>query len=167
MISINEWEIIVFNRHASVPLSCSPSEPELAGVRSEQGRNSSAQPSSSCCIAIAMVEALYNPRFQGFVTEDIETISGYCGNNANDSATKSYITRCGTRIPTAESTVEHFDSRTSANDSELISTEPFRNIVDLELIEALEKLYQMKQTPSVRAAELCLRAEIASRGNGS
>lgn len=80
---------------------------------------------------------------QGPVTEYVETISVCEINSANVPAN-------GARIP--------------ANDCELISLEPITNINCVELTEALARLYQMKQTPSVRAAELCLRAEIKTRG---
>jgi hypothetical protein len=132
------------SRHSSALLShpFSRPEPALASARPRQVPKLSGRHIPFFNTTIITNRSTCSTMCQDSVMEYRETISNFHKNSADDPAN-------GARIP--------------ANDCELISLEHFSNISDFELVEALARLYQMKQTPPVRAAELCLRAEINSR----
>jgi hypothetical protein len=169
MISINEREIIMLSRHASVPPYHPSSRPksELANARSRQVLRLSGRHIPFFNGTITRNRSTCNTTRQGLVTEYTETISNVYKNSGDDFWEIPYIKHCEVKDFTAKFAVDYLNLGIPANDSELISTEPIPNIDDLELVEALARLYQMKQTSSVRAAEFCLRAEIASRGDRS
>jgi hypothetical protein len=157
------------SRHWSALLyrSLSPPEPELASARPRQVPKLSGRHISFCDRTITRNRSTCNTTRQGLATEYIETILNGYKNSGDDFWEIPYIKHREVKDFTAKFAVDYLNLGIPANDSRLISKGPLPNLDDLELVEALARLSQMKQTSSVRAAEFCLRAEIASRGDRS